>query len=134
MEQQNNSNNNNGNNNDNPKYGMDRLQKLFQKNYVYDTAKNMEPHAENILKKLTEDCNVEHLHGMDIKKLSFALSYVKHANPICRPCGKNPTQNPEIKFKRCGTCQTVYYCSRECQRNDWKKHKEICKPLNSNEN
>ena len=28
--------------------------------------------------------------------------------------------------KKCANCDT-FYCSKECQRNDWKKHKVICK-------
>jgi len=30
------------------------------------------------------------------------------------------------KFKLCSECGTTYYCSVECQRSDWKKHKTIC--------
>ena len=27
---------------------------------------------------------------------------------------------------RCSQCNMVRYCSRECQKQDWKKHKKIC--------
>ena len=31
-------------------------------------------------------------------------------------------------FKKCGGCKkSIYYCSRECQKNDWKYHKTDCK-------
>ena len=33
----------------------------------------------------------------------------------------------EIKFKKCGRCQYVRYCSRECQIKDWSSHKHVCK-------
>jgi radical SAM protein with 4Fe4S-binding SPASM domain len=26
----------------------------------------------------------------------------------------------------CSRCQAVRYCSRECQRTDWKAHKPVC--------
>jgi hypothetical protein len=26
----------------------------------------------------------------------------------------------------CGRCEAVQYCSRECQRTDWKSHKPVC--------
>lgn len=36
----------------------------------------------------------------------------------CGACNKLITD----RF-RCGTCQAVYYCDAECQRNDWPRHK-----------
>ena len=45
-------------------------------------------------------------------------------NPIpdvykCSDCGKDGA-------KKCGACGEAYYCSRQCQRRDWKKHKAEC--------
>ncbi|GES83754.1 tudor domain-containing protein 1 [Rhizophagus clarus] len=34
---------------------------------------------------------------------------------------------------RCANCHTTYYCSKECQRKDWKEHKKSCKILPVNE-
>lgn len=30
--------------------------------------------------------------------------------------------------KMCSVCKNSRYCSKECQKQDWKKHKVICKP------
>lgn len=38
----------------------------------------------------------------------------------CAYCGKQNCTD------RCGKCQKVYYCSVECQKNDWQKHKQVC--------
>jgi hypothetical protein len=40
--------------------------------------------------------------------------------------------SPEIMLQYCAACQSALYCSRACQRIDWKKkqHKQICKRLN----
>lgn len=38
----------------------------------------------------------------------------------CKSCGKDGV-------KTCGRCGQVYYCSRKCQQNDWKRHKPECK-------
>lgn len=46
----------------------------------------------------------------------------RNPETICDVCGKK-----DAEFL-CGHCETVVYCSRECQRKDWKKmnHKTIC--------
>ncbi|KZV92046.1 hypothetical protein EXIGLDRAFT_769335 [Exidia glandulosa HHB12029] len=47
-------------------------------------------------------------------------------------CGKEIHQNPTGKaFSKCARCKAVQYCSKECQREDWKwkhgaSHKELC--------
>lgn len=38
----------------------------------------------------------------------------------CKSCGNDG-------MKKCGGCRQVYYCSRKCQLNDWKRHKRECK-------
>jgi hypothetical protein len=42
----------------------------------------------------------------------------------CAGCGRQQT---ELVLKRCARCEAVWYCSRECQLNDWKSHKRSCK-------
>jgi hypothetical protein len=36
----------------------------------------------------------------------------------------------KTKFKVCGKCKCIRYCSQECQKEDWSNHKLLCK-LNS---
>ena len=40
----------------------------------------------------------------------------------CSDCGKDGA-------KKCGACGEAYYCSRQCQRRDWKKHKAACQKV-----
>lgn len=42
----------------------------------------------------------------------------------CQRCGKG-----ELKMKKCGGCRNAYYCSADCQREDWMSHKPICKSI-----
>jgi hypothetical protein len=39
--------------------------------------------------------------------------------------------SPDVLLQYCDVCRSALYCSRTCQRKDWKKqHKKICKFLN----
>lgn len=40
-------------------------------------------------------------------------------DPKCEECGDLATQ-------RCSKCKMAWYCSRDCQLRQWKKHKPIC--------
>lgn len=42
------------------------------------------------------------------------------SQPECCVCGK-------YAAKKCGRCQKVRYCCRECQTKDWKTHKALCR-------
>ena len=41
----------------------------------------------------------------------------------CAKCHKNQA---DVSLKRCGKCHNQWYCSRECQKADWKTHKVSC--------
>jgi splicing suppressor protein 51 len=44
----------------------------------------------------------------------------------CKTCGK--PESPHITLKECGRCGRTGYCSRDCQKADWKEHKKVCLP------
>jgi len=46
----------------------------------------------------------------------------KEGQSICAYCGKAGS-------KKCGKCKQQFYCSSECQQEDWKNHKLNCKPI-----
>jgi len=45
---------------------------------------------------------------------------------------KKPTHKCDVcktpTTKACARCKTSYFCSAECQKLAWKKHKKTCKP------
>ncbi|KAK0101129.1 hypothetical protein ONS95_012890 [Cadophora gregata] len=44
-----------------------------------------------------------------------------------KPCSKESNELGEgMILKKCGKCQEVLYCSKECQTSDWTKHKKTC--------
>ncbi|XP_002732413.1 uncharacterized protein LOC100366649 [Saccoglossus kowalevskii] len=48
----------------------------------------------------------------------------KQANVCCLVCQKRGKI-----LKRCTKCHDAFYCSRECQIQDWPSHRSSCKPL-----
>jgi len=49
---------------------------------------------------------------------------------LCRHCSNS---DPSSEFQRslltCSRCKLTYYCSKECQKLDWKRHKLLCVPV-----
>ncbi|KAJ6510660.1 hypothetical protein C8R45DRAFT_1207540 [Mycena sanguinolenta] len=43
----------------------------------------------------------------------------------CETCGKRPDQEGE-GYAVCASCKISHHCSRECQTNHWKQHKQFC--------
>jgi hypothetical protein len=54
----------------------------------------------------------------------------KHTANPCAPCSNPTCNNRETEpkeFKNCSRCKLVAYCSRDCQKKDWKaQHKSTC--------
>eukprot|EP00980_Cylindrotheca_fusiformis_P031096 scaffold25826_cov132-Cylindrotheca_fusiformis.AAC.4 len=44
----------------------------------------------------------------------------------CDTCKK---RQPYTKMKKCSRCRSVTYCSEECQKQDWSRHKKDCHKL-----
>ncbi|KAI1819223.1 putative MYND domain protein [Xylaria intraflava] len=45
------------------------------------------------------------------------------ADSCCHVCKQS---SAEASLKRCSKCSTTLYCSRDCQRADWKTHRKTC--------
>ena len=56
----------------------------------------------------------------DGKELSLKAECVARAGCAAAGCASEEASSV------CGRCEAVRYCSRECQRADWKAHKGVC--------
>ena len=69
--------------------------------------------------------------GTKIVKKSH-MDILKSSKYMCYYCAK-VTNSSHTHFKRCGTCNMIHYCSKECQQKDWKyTHRIKCKIYRSN--
>jgi len=67
---------------------------------------------------------VLHILGTNIESLNKTTDGQGHI--ICKTCELNLEVEGRA-IKRCGGCKKVTYCSVECQKADWKAHKEHCR-------
>ncbi|CAD8117731.1 unnamed protein product [Paramecium sonneborni] len=51
-------------------------------------------------------------------------SDLKQIQDSCQICNKQ-----DAELLRCSQCKSIYYCSIECQKKDWKDHKFICSEI-----
>ncbi|KAH7914305.1 hypothetical protein BJ138DRAFT_1177450 [Hygrophoropsis aurantiaca] len=52
----------------------------------------------------------------------------ERAEKLCRTCGG---REPQKTLVRCGGCQYIWYCSKECQVANWKFHKVSCSEMSN---
>ncbi len=71
------------------------------------------------------------LQALTFRSNNFPESQVEASSSTTKPTNKcascsTPEADPEKPLKPCAKCQTVRYCSRDCQKKDFKVHKKIC--------
>ena len=84
---------------------LNELQNGFQKNKT--------------LQKL-QTAYYDHEFGTTCKAKAHAM----FVNKTCGGCEKGESE--DRKLKECSRCKTISYCSKECQRNDWPRHRPDC--------
>lgn len=93
----------------------DILRLVAQDGYLSSSSFNS--HKKTVMVRLTNLVKTS-----DMANTSSMLS-----NEVfpCRVCSTTPFQLGR-QLTACANCKAVSYCSRECQRADWKSHKREC--------
>ena len=55
------------------------------------------------------------------RKINLETSKPLLNNNKCEIC------NSKLNLSFCGRCKSIYYCSKEHQKQDWPEHKKNCK-------
>ncbi|OEU15488.1 hypothetical protein FRACYDRAFT_218313 [Fragilariopsis cylindrus CCMP1102] len=57
---------------------------------------------------------------------STSRSKTNEEGDSCANCFISEDDMDNVNLKQCSGCKTVKYCSRSCQKDDWKEHRHIC--------
>mmetsp|Transcript_22373 Transcript_22373/g.47025 ORF Transcript_22373/g.47025 Transcript_22373/m.47025 type:complete len:252 (+) Transcript_22373:141-896(+) len=63
-----------------------------------------------------------------IKEMELGYNEVCARTTVCFSCGSQPSSESSTPLSKCAKCGVAAYCSRECQKEDWKRgrHKMAC--------
>uniref|UniRef100_A0A3B3ZNN8 MYND-type domain-containing protein n=1 Tax=Periophthalmus magnuspinnatus TaxID=409849 RepID=A0A3B3ZNN8_9GOBI len=68
--------------------------------------------------------------GISFRNYKEMFQKMEETFKFCTGCNALPENLIEGQsLKRCIKCLNVYYCTKECQKNNWPLHKKVCKTL-----
>jgi hypothetical protein len=106
---------------------VDRIDDCFTWNYLHWRLSKAEllQRTKEWNETLEKYCDDKGLTGAERE----AVMQKHTANP-CAPCANlscNKWETKQKEFQNCSHCMAVAYCSRDCQKKDWKaQHKPVC--------
>jgi hypothetical protein len=120
-----------------PRFTKRESRKLLEK---MSKAKDVAALRKTILsaKHPNFTCNFETAHenansveeAKILAKQQSKTTYGNHfyaTQHVCETCGRAEYKQLANSMKACSRCKSVYYCSVDCQKADWSKHKQACK-------
>jgi len=60
----------------------------------------------------------------DLEEMQHDVFLQLYNDKVCIGC--ESSASPDLKLSKCGACHVVRYCSRDCQNNNYKEHKNVC--------
>eukprot|EP01084_Bolivina_argentea_P188527 324529_1 len=75
-------------------------------------------------------CRGNQSEYLQFKNLMLSKQIEYQYSIYCTWCKTKQTSTNSIVFKKCARCRSVIYCSKYCQKKDWKKsHRFVCKKV-----
>lgn len=96
---------------------------------IVDIAFSTTPYFTPGVTKIVDTCTIKpydafpdfaSVHIVMLKRASVGWIPLMIAYQMCATCGKTES------LKACSACNSTRYCSKECQKKDWKEHKITC--------
>lgn len=87
-----------------------------KRKYLFNATNTIEKISPILYKKKTDVEKIKYLVDEIITIQSLILIMAR-----CRNCDAKSNN-----LLLCSRCQLIYYCSKECQLEDWKSHKKDC--------
>jgi hypothetical protein len=102
-------------------------QKLITKDRFAKALANFPKSEIELFKKLADEVTKGEV-GSDWtdERIRHQLVMQRLVNAICGGEGCRKRACSGFKLQHCSKCCLVFYCSRECQKRDWPKHKTWC--------
>ncbi|KAI6247544.1 Zinc finger MYND domain-containing protein 10 [Erysiphe necator] len=85
--------------------------------------------TENSLQSSPINLLIHHITTTSSSASDYTIipSSMESITPERKKCAScNITSTDNIPLKKCSKCQSVAYCTRECQKIDFKRHKKTC--------
>ena len=76
-------------------------------------------------KRLYKHLNAQN-HALVCPHMWYPFRDCPNIRKHCRHCQKCPINRTGQRNDFCSACEVAYYCSKRCQKQDWRKHKPIC--------
>ena len=93
-------------------------------------GKEISPELVALIRKIDPEVTTKNKRGLTpldyAKTCKCEASIDLLSNPKANLCGHCKKVE---KMNKCGDCKAIYYCSTDCQKSDWLRHKKECKKV-----